>query len=211
MGGGEESLLGPKVQPDNLIDSGGLMDLIRYYANVDGQEQLTVFLTENYRGHPSFLMMPSSFFYYDRLRSAKAPDMDASAFWIQKLREVEQLSSPVSVSILDRNDGSSPTASSNFARISRQTTWPIHFRGVTGMDSSVSLKNFSGTDSWQNIEEANAVLEIISTLVNSGVDPRRIGAMSPFRGQVVAMRKLLREKYLDTINVGTIENFQVRL
>ena len=116
-----ESLLGPAVQPDGLLDnSGTLNDLIRYYAQVDGQEQLTIFLTENYRGHPSFLMMPSSFFYFDRLRSAKVPDSSNLNFWCKQLRKLESLTVPAS-SLPDASD-----------QIHRQTTWPIHFRGVEG-------------------------------------------------------------------------------
>jgi superfamily I DNA and/or RNA helicase len=94
VGGGEESLLGPMAQPDYL-STGSLSDLIRYYANVDGQEQLTIFLTQNYRGHPSFLMMPSAFFYFDRLESARDPNPDTNSYWCNKLRAVEALSRPV--------------------------------------------------------------------------------------------------------------------
>jgi len=209
MGGGEESLLGPAVQHDSLLDNAGsLDDLIRYYAQVDGQEQLTIFLTENYRGHPSFLMMPSSFFYFDRLRSAKVPDPPNLAFWVDRLRKVEALTSPVADSIETPGTGVTSPMSDMFAQIHRQTTWPMHFRGVKGSDSSIALENFSGTDSWQNIVEAGVTVEIISTLIKNGVEPSRIGAMSPFRGQVILIRKLLREKYYHDVNVGTIENYQ---
>lgn len=204
MGGGEESLLGPTVQPNSAAS---LTDLIKYYASVDGQEQLTIFLTENYRGHPSFLMMPSALFYYDRLRSVKAPDPDNIAFWCDKLRKVEALSFPTSDSI------DSPTASvcEKFSQVHRQTTWPIHFRGVMGEDSVVvadSLANFSGTDSWKNVAETKVVVDIVSNLINDGVSPGQIGVMTPFRGQVAAIRRLLRENYFFDVNVGTIENYQ---
>lgn len=204
LGGGEASLLGPVVREDT--DS--LYDLIRYYATVDGQEQLTIFLTENYRGHPCHLMMPSSFFYFDRLRSAKAHDQNNLAFWCDKLRMVEGLSSPLSVSIEPpRANGKLPEIDM-FSQIRRQTTWPIHFRGVIGSDSSSSLEHFSGTDSWQNIREAEVVVQIIHCLIANGVEQSRIGAMSPFRGQVLLIRRLLREKYYHDVNVGTIENYQ---
>lgn len=59
LGWGEDHMLGPEKTQDSLFDGGAssLADLIRYYANVDGQELLTVFLCENYRGHSSFLMV----------------------------------------------------------------------------------------------------------------------------------------------------------
>ena len=59
LGGGEQHMLGPTRRPDSLFDetASSLMDLILYYAHVDGQEYLTIFLTENYRGHPGLLMV----------------------------------------------------------------------------------------------------------------------------------------------------------
>lgn len=61
LGWGEDHMLGPEKEDSSLFDGGAssLADLIRYYANVDGQELLTIFLCENYRGHPSFLMVRS--------------------------------------------------------------------------------------------------------------------------------------------------------
>ena len=205
MGGGEESLLGPVDQPSSHTSS--LADLIRYYASVDGEEQLTIFLTENYRGRPSFLMMPSSLFYFDRLKSVKEPDLDTLTFWCNKLRHVESLSIRVTNDI----DSTIEIATEPFSQIHRQTTWPIHFRGVCGVDSVVgtdSLVHFSGTDSWKNSAEVKAVVEIIATLISSGVAPRQIGAMTPFRGQVTEIRKALREKQYYDVNVGIIENYQ---
>jgi hypothetical protein len=59
LGWGEDHMLGPETKSDSLFGGGAssLTDLIRYYANIDGQELLTIFLCENYRGHPSFLMV----------------------------------------------------------------------------------------------------------------------------------------------------------
>ena len=207
LGGGESSLLGPSEQSDSLLGdgSGSLTDLIRYYATVDGAEQLTIFLVENYRGHSSFLMMPSSFFYFDRLRSAKVPDLESNSYWCNKLRQVEALSTPLDITIQSPSESDRDNI---FAHIHRQRTWPIHFRGVKGVDTGATLTNFAGTDSWQNVAEADAVVDIVSALVNDGLDPSRIGCMAPFRGQVVAIRKLLRKKYFHDVNVGTIENYQ---
>lgn len=136
MGGGEESLLGPEKQTADNAES--LSDLIRYYAEIDGQEQLTIFLTENYRGHPSFLMMPSSLFYFDRLQSVKAPDFANLSSWCEKLRKVEALASRIDVRV-----ESSPDANVQFTQIYRQTTWPLHFRGVEGTDTAI-IENISG-------------------------------------------------------------------
>ncbi|KAL3827607.1 hypothetical protein ACHAXA_002104 [Cyclostephanos tholiformis] len=205
LGGGEESLLGPTDQLNSNASS--LTDLIRYYANVDGNQLLSVFLTENYRGHPSFLMIPSALFYYDRLRSVSKLIPDNLAFWCDKLRKVEALSIPTT----DLIDSPTASLSGKFSQIHRQTTWPIHFRGVMGKDSVAaadSLANFSGTDSWENFKEAMVVVDIVSTLKNEGVLLTQIGVMTPFRGQVAAIRKHLRARHYYDVNVGTIENYQ---
>ena len=205
IGRGESHILGPDTLNDLDGPGSSLLDLIRYYANVDGQEQLTIFLTENYRGHPSFLMMPSALFYYDRLRSAKDLDSESLSYWIERLRAVEALTSRVEMPV----DQSVPCEDfSTYRQVYRQTKWPIHFRAVKGKDTSSSLEAFTGTDSWQNTDEADAAVEIVDTLVQNGVAETKIGVMSPFRGQVVAIRKRCREKHYHDVNVGTIENFQ---
>ena len=56
--------------------------------------------------------------------------------------------------------------------------------------------------------EAEAVLEIVTSLVDGGVVTSRIGVMAPFRGQVVLIRQYLRSKNFFDVNVGTIENYQ---
>lgn len=206
IGRGESHILGPDTL--NSLDGPGssLLDLIRYYANIDGQEQLTIFLTENYRGHPSFLMMPSALFYYDRLRSVKNSGLDSLSYWIERLRSVEALTTRVDVAI--ETSGSCQDKMDIYRQVHRQTKWPIHFRAVKGKDTSVALDTFTGTDSWQNSEEADAAVEIVDTLVQNGVDPIKIGVMTPYRGQVGAVRKRCRAKHYHDVNVGTIDNFQ---
>ena len=206
IGRGESHILGPDTI--NSLDGPGtsLLDLIRYYHSIDGQEQLTIFLTENYRGHPAFLMMPSALFYYDRLKSAKDLDLDSISYWVERLRPVEALSNRVEMTI--ESSVSYQDDMNIYRQVHRQSNWPIHFRAVKGKDTSVALDAFTGTDSWQNSEEADAAVEIIDTLVQNGVAPIKIGVMTPFRGQVVAIRKKCRAKHYHDVNVGTIENFQ---
>ncbi len=203
MGGGEPSLLGPNFQSRDNVES--IADFIRYYVRIDGHEQLTIFLTQNYRGHPSFLMMPSSFFYYDRLTSANTKDSVTIDYWCSMLRNIEALSQPLGVSVLNTLSTSKPDA---FSQVYRQTSWPVHFRGVIGRDSSIGLAYISGTESWQNIPEAEAIVDIVSTLITNGVAQTQIGVMAPFRGQVTAVRNRLRKNNFYDVNVGTIENYQ---
>lgn len=204
LGGGEASLLGPVKSSDLIVEgASSLVDLIRYYHKCEGQEQLTIFLTENYRGHISHLMMPSAFFYFDRLTSASHSKLSTDDdYWTDKLRSVEMLSKPVEMTV-----PMSPASQNELLAICRQP-WPVHFCGVRGEDRNVSIENFATTDGWQNLEEANLIVDMVKALVADGVDQARVGVMSAFRGQVTLMRQLLRKEDLFNVNVGTIENFQ---
>ena len=192
LGGGKEHMLG-----DDLVQ---LTDWLRYSFRQNGAELLSVFLTLNYRGHPSFLMVPSSLFYSDKLQSMAVAQ--PATFWCSLLRRIEELSSPV-LPATDDNTAVPPEV-----RYQRQLSWPIHFRGVIGTDTKVTVESGLGTDSWANQEEADVVAEIVETLATSKVPTQSIGVMSPFRGQVVAIRKALRARGLGAVNVGTVEDYQ---
>lgn len=191
LGGGDEALLGPEM---STMDA-----LLRYSFARDGHEQLSFFLTTNYRGHPSFLAMPSALFYADKLTWASYDrtnrNEDLQNTWCERLRDVETLVNPVFP----------PETTS-----CKQFHFPIHFRGVIGKDTSATIT--SGTiseESWTNDKEAQIVAEVIKTLTSKGgVRSDAIGVMAPFRGQVVLIRKLLRETGLAGVNVGTIEDYQ---
>jgi hypothetical protein len=199
LGDGNEHMLGP-----NLVQ---MEDWLQYSFERDGQEQLSIFLTTNYRGHASFLMLPSALFYGDRLLSA-GTDKDqvhGPAYWCEKLRVVEQLSEPVSMSITPTADIKSLP---DELKLRKQLSWPIHFCGVIGKDASVTIDSFAGWNSWSNLKEAEAVTDIVIALTEQGVSSQSIGVMAPFRGQVALIRKLLRIKGFGAVGVGTVENYQ---
>jgi riboflavin biosynthesis pyrimidine reductase len=192
LGGGHAHLLGPNLRT--------VEDLV--YESF--QTNLTVFLTMNYRGHPSFLMMPSSLFYFDKLRTWKGIREEKDNGWSHSnLREtIEGLAEPV---IGDALKSTLPP----LFRHAKKQVWPIHFRGVHGHDKSVTVQSVCGTNSWFNPEEAQAVVDIVVSLCQSDhVSTRSIGVMAPFRGQVVLIRQMLRNQNLSNINVGTIEDYQ---
>ena len=194
LGGGYPHLLGP-------TDNGNRDGFFNYSLRSGENEQLCIFLTQNYRGHPSFLMMPSAIFYFDKLESVKKIN-DVSFDFTEKLRAVEALSEPVST-----NDIFSFIPDS--LQTKKQYTWPVHFLGVAGQDTSLTIASLTDSNSWANTLEAQAVVEIVEKLRKAGVPNASIGVMSPFRGQVVLIRKLLRQKpSLGGINVGTIEDYQ---
>ena len=194
LGGGYPHLLGPN-EHDNRDE------FFNYSSRSGENEQLCIFLTQNYRGHPSFLMMPSAMFYFDKLESVKRIN-EVSFDFAEKLRTVEALSEPVSTyDIFSFIPDSLQTK--------KQYTWPVHFLGVVGQDTSLTIASLTDSNSWANTLEAQAVVEIVEKLSKAGVSNASIGVMSPFRGQVVLIRKLLRQKpTLGGINVGTIEDYQ---
>jgi len=182
-------------------------DLLAYYN--EDKEQTSVFLNVNYRCRPEFLMMPSALFYFDKLQSAKSKmisDPEVTSRWCRELRMLEKARPRVKMEDEDAGD-----ASAGMPRIYRphkQDMWPVHFRGVVGRDVSVALDSFPGTNSWSNLDEAKEVSEIVLALAQDGVSPESIGVMAPFRGQVVQIRRLLRDVGLGQVNVGTIEDYQ---
>jgi AAA domain len=198
LGGGSDDMLGP--------DFGRIEDWLHYSLLSDGRDQLSFFLTLNYRGHPSFLMMPSAVFYADKLNSVEHyKDNDqGETFWCAKIRHIESLSEPVII----QNDHTELVDEPDEVRCRKQFGWPLHFRGVVGKDVSVTVEAGFASNSWENFEEAKTVVEICATLITEGVSTSSIGVMAPFRGQVVLIRKLLRKKSLGGINVGTIEDYQ---
>jgi superfamily I DNA and/or RNA helicase len=175
-------------------------DWIRYSMLRNGQEQLTLFLTLNYRGHPSFLMIPSALFYADKLHAYDSENKKRDSFWCQMLRQVEALSSPV----IDTSIGDSSEA----VRPQKEFDWPIHFRSVVGKDVAIPVNSGFSGNSWANRMEAETATEIAFTLVSNGVSTQSIGVLSPFRGQVVMIRDLLRQRELGAVNVGTVEDYQ---
>lgn len=187
LGGGRPHLLGPPTK-----DTWTSMDELIEYAFHEKEEQqhLSVFLTTSYRGHPSLLLMPSKLFYYDKLRSAHLGSWKDDDKWCPILRKIEAMSTIVE--------------SGN----KKQSSWPMHFRAVVGLDKSTAVESCFGVSSWSNNEEAIEVSKIVVQLVQEGVNTQSIGIMAPFRAQVVLIRRLLREQNLGMVNVGMVEDYQ---
>lgn len=198
FGAGRDHLLGPPT-----ADTWRTMEELVEYSFQYGKQQqakggsiqprqypASVFLTTSYRGHPSFLIMPSRLFYFDKLRSSH-PTNYTEIEWIDILRRLEQ------------------TTIQACPCEKKQHTWPMHFRGVLGRDTSVVVEGMWGSNNWSNKPEADEVVAILSKLVKEyKVSTQDIGVMAPFRAQVVLIRKLLRMKQLDNVNVGMVEDYQ---
>ena len=95
--------------------------------------------------------MPSSLFYFDRLKCKKNLGSKELEFWCSRLREIEALSTPVQSYPVQESLTCRPEshAIGSFAEVQKQQSWPICFMGVKGEDKSVALDSFTGTDSWQ--------------------------------------------------------------
>ena len=186
-GGGRDHLMGPHT-PDSRLS---LDEMIEYsFQKTDYRQHLSVFLNLSYRGHPSFLYMPSKLFYFDKLKSTckNASDMK----WIKAVREIELLS-----------ENAYPES-----RASKQMDWPLVFRGVKGKCTSMAIDTYFGSNCWCNVEEARVMVEMIKEVIKAGISTSSIGVMAAFRAQVVYIRKLLRAEKLGNVNVGMVEDYQ---
>ena len=196
-GGGREHLMGP-LQVDSCMT---LDDMIEYsFQKIDYRQHLSVFLNLSYRGHPSFLLMPSKLFYFDKLKSSTAhhqimngqsSDIEDN-IWIRSTRQVESLS-----------ENAFPESLT-----SKQMDWPMVFHGVMGKCTSMAIESFFGSNCWCNHAEAEVVVQIIVQVIQAGVSTASIGVMAAFRAQVVLIRRMLRNKDLGSVNVGMPEDYQ---
>jgi superfamily I DNA and/or RNA helicase len=191
-GGGRDTLLGPPTQHSwNTLD-----ELIEYsFQKKDCHDHLSVFLNHSYRGHPSFLLVPSKLFYFNKLKSLVKDygDSKSNSLWIDAA---------------DRLKSMAPNAYPEF-RPNTPIKWPIIFRGAKGKDSSMAVESFFGSNSWCNHLEATIIAEMIQVLVGQrGISTSSIGVMGAFRAQVVLIRRLLRERNLGAVNVGLPEDYQ---
>lgn len=191
-GGGRDTLLGPPTR-----DSWQTLDeLIEYsFQKKDCHDHLSVFLNQSYRGHPSFLIMPSKLFYFDKLKSVVrvADESFANTFWLEATARLQSMAPQAY-----------PPVQPEVRR-----EWPMLFRGVKGKDATKAVESFFGSNSWSNQMEAMAITEMIEALVTQqGVSTASVGVMAAFRAQVVLIRRLLRERNLGAVNVGIPEDYQ---
>lgn len=186
-GGGRDHLMGP-----NMADSRMTLDeMIEYsFQKTDYHENLSVFLNLSYRGHPSFLFMPSKLFYFDKLKSTCSNDYGGK--WTKAIRNIECRSTNAYPESLPF----------------KQMDWPLLFLGVHGKCSSVAVESVFESNCWCNHAEAIFVVETIQELCRENISTQSIGVMAPFRAQVVLIRRLLRAKNLGGVNVGMVEDFQ---
>ncbi|KAI8910293.1 P-loop containing nucleoside triphosphate hydrolase protein [Gorgonomyces haynaldii] len=84
---------------------------------------------------------------------------------------------------------------------------PLVFFDIPGTET-YSVDQDLKIASWCNKKEAQKVLEIVKDLMKDKIKTDDIGIMTPFRGQVSLIRRLLRKAGLHSVNVGTVEDYQ---
>ena len=107
------------------------------------------------------IKMPSSLFYFDRLKSKKSWGPQDIDFWCTRLRSLEACTSPLKYHPAQKvaaphsnfrdalNGKLKDDPKDSFYQVHKQKSWPICFIGIKGEDKSVALDKFSGTDNWQ--------------------------------------------------------------
>ncbi|CAG0892494.1 unnamed protein product [Cyprideis torosa] len=83
---------------------------------------------------------------------------------------------------------------------------PLVFHGIQGKNEKAK-----GSPSYFNFEEANLIVKKLKQLLrskNPRVHPEDIGIITPYRGQVRTISKILDKHSISGITVGTSEQFQ---
>lgn len=82
--------------------------------------------------------------------------------------------------------------------------YPVFFFGIQGCD-----EREGSNPSWFNRIEASKVVEIVSSLTASGVlNKEDIGVITPYRQQVLKLKKAFENLDIPDVKVGTVEQFQ---
>ncbi|XVE81647.1 hypothetical protein DITRI_Ditri15bG0082000 [Diplodiscus trichospermus] len=82
--------------------------------------------------------------------------------------------------------------------------FPIYFFGIQGCD-----EREGSNPSWFNRIEASKVVEIVKSLTASGVvSEEDIGVITPYRQQVLKLKKAFENLEIPDIKVGSVEQFQ---
>ena len=82
--------------------------------------------------------------------------------------------------------------------------FPVFFFGIQGCD-----EREGSNPSWFNRIEASKVVEIVKSLTTSGIlSQEDIGVITPYRQQVLKLKKAFENLEIPDIKVGSVEQFQ---
>jgi hypothetical protein len=83
----------------------------------------------------------------------------------------------------------------------KSSSVPLMFGSLKGLEKRRRTSTF-------NEEEVNAVKNVVFMLMNSGVDPSKIGVISPYRAQVLAIRRMLPRLRFPNLKIASVDSFQ---
>ena len=148
----------------------------------DSSYDCSVTLKKNYRSHSNIFGIPSSFFYNNTLQSAAETSATKLPKGLYKL--------------FFGRDGN------DFYR--------NLFIGVHGAERFENSKSQSQSEKWSfsNSLECECVCEIISGLIDVGIESADIEVIAVYRRQVLLLRRVLRKFGLHTICASTIDDYQ---
>ncbi|CAI2163418.1 3785_t:CDS:2 [Funneliformis geosporum] len=90
----------------------------------------------------------------------------------------------------------------NFSLLPKKN-YPIIFWDVKGKEDREGQ-----SPSWFNAREAHYVLYVVKELQKENVKPEEIGIVTPYVKQVEKIKKLLKNKDISGVDIGTVEKFQ---
>ncbi|CAH9136634.1 unnamed protein product [Cuscuta epithymum] len=94
--------------------------------------------------------------------------------------------------------------SPNWVDLLPNKEFPLLFIGVQGFD-----EREGNNPSWFNRIEASKVVEVVSSLIeDKGLKGEDIGVITPYRQQVLKIRRVLESSDMNEVTVGSVEQFQ---
>lgn len=130
---------------------------VSYGKEIDALQLFSLLFASNIALYYAIIhtQMPSSLFYFDRLKCKKELSSKELEFWCSRLRAIEALSTPVQHYPTQQappngfKNALTVDSIGSVIKVHKQKSWPICFMGVKGEDKSVALDSFTSTDSWQ--------------------------------------------------------------
>lgn len=151
-------------------------------------------LDEQFRMHPSICELSSKLFYNNRLQPSEQ--------LLYELNEKLQLPN-------FKNARIDPKNAFWINKAINPASHPIVFVNssiVKTHDIPFSQKSTSCI----NIYETSAIMDLLTSLISSGLDPKDIGILSPYSDQVNFIEFVAKQRFPD-VEVHTIDRFQVHL
>jgi superfamily I DNA and/or RNA helicase len=177
---GDPKQLGPVVHAPVARERGLNVSMLERLRQQGAGFVPTIELVEQYRGHPHLLHISSELFYGSRLVSST------------------MCSGKNTLDLRAWGIAPQPT----------KAGFPLVFCALDGED-----EHEPDTPCFHNPKEAEYIAnELIPSLLaaNSALnqDRKSIGVITPYRSQVVRIRRLLRRRRLNDVRVGTVEDYQ---